>query len=187
MPDDGRRYAPVDAPSWPVRESVTEYETSWYTGGYDDVVHPDGSRKRYYWAELAVAVVIVAIDDGAVICVEQYRPTIRQHQLELPAGIVNGGEAYVDAGRRELEEETGYLAGSVQELQRVWCATGVLRHERAYVIATELEVTQQRLDDNEFLTVRPVPFEEVLAEARRTPTNEATIEGLLLAKEDGYL
>ena len=151
------------------------------------MVHPDGSRKRYYWAELAAAVVIVAIDDGAVICVEQYRQTIRQHQVELPAGIVNGGEAYVDAGRRELEEETGYLAGSVQELQRVWCATGVLRHERAYVIATDLEVTQQRLDDNEFLTVRPVPFEEVLAEARRTPTNEATIEGLLLAKEDGYL
>ncbi|MDR9411560.1 MAG: NUDIX hydrolase [Haloquadratum sp.] len=187
MPDDGRRYAPVDAPSWPVTESVTEYETTWYTGGYDMVVHPDGSQKRYYWAELAAAVVIVAVTEDAVVCVEQYRPTIRQRHLELPAGIVEADESYPAAGRRELEEETGYLAGTVEELQRVWCATGLLRHERAYVIATDLEPTRQRLDANEYLEVREVPRSQVLAHVRRQPTNEATIEGILLAKEDGYL
>jgi ADP-ribose pyrophosphatase len=187
MPEDHRRYAEVHAPSWPVTESVTEYETSWYTGGYDTVVHPDGSQKRYYWAELAVAVVIIAITDDTVVCVEQYRPTIRQRHLELPAGIVEADESYLEAGRRELEEETGYRAGSIQELQRVWCATGVLRHERAYVVATELERTRQQLDANEFLEVREVPRDQVLERVRRHPTNEATIEGILLAKEDGFL
>ncbi|MFW6437059.1 MAG: NUDIX hydrolase, partial [Halococcoides sp.] len=43
-----------------VEESVVEYETGWYTGGYDRVVQPDGSTKRYYWAELPPAVVVVA-------------------------------------------------------------------------------------------------------------------------------
>ena len=116
MPDDGRRYAPVDAPSWPVTESVTEYETTWYTGGYDMVVHPDGSQKRYYWAELAAAVVIVAVTEDAVVCVEQYRPTIRQRHLELPAGIVEADESYPAAGRRELGEGNSYLWGAVEGL-----------------------------------------------------------------------
>ena len=184
---DGRRYAPVDAPAWPVTESEVEYETSWYTGGYDRVVHPDGSQKRYYWAELAAAVVVVALTDDAVVCVEQYRPTIRQRHLELPAGVVHAGESYLEAGRRELEAETGYRAGTIEELQRVWCATGLLRHERAYVLATDLEVTRQRLDANEYLEVRKVPREQVLERVRRQPTNEASIEGVLLAKEDGFL
>jgi len=37
---------------WPIVESQREYETGWYTGGYDRVRQPDGSEKDYYWAEL---------------------------------------------------------------------------------------------------------------------------------------
>jgi ADP-ribose pyrophosphatase len=73
---------------WPVEASVTEYETGWYTGGYDRVTQPDGSTKDYYWADLPPAVVMVAVDDGDVIFVDQYRPTIREQCMELVAGIV---------------------------------------------------------------------------------------------------
>ena len=48
---------------WELIESVTEYETGWYEGGYDLMEQPDGTRKRYYWAELPPAVVIVAVAD----------------------------------------------------------------------------------------------------------------------------
>ena len=100
---------------WTVLESVTEYETDWYTGGYDLVELPDGRSKRYYWAELPPAVVIVAIVDDpgelglpgagrSVVMVEQFRPTIRELCYELPAGIVEDGEGYEVAGARELEE-----------------------------------------------------------------------------------
>ncbi|MEF8856569.1 MAG: NUDIX hydrolase, partial [Haloplanus sp.] len=89
---------------WPVVESVTEYETGWYSGGYDLVEQPDGSTKRYYWAELPPAAVVVAIADGQVLFVEQYRPTIRETQLELPAGIVEDGESFTTAAARELRE-----------------------------------------------------------------------------------
>ena len=46
---------------WDVLDSVVEYETGWYTGGYDLVAQPDGSEKRYYWAELPPAVIVVPI------------------------------------------------------------------------------------------------------------------------------
>ncbi|UWG46883.1 NUDIX family hydrolase [Halanaeroarchaeum sp. HSR-CO] len=173
--------------AWSVRESVTEYETGWYDGGYDLVEQPDGSTKRYYWADLPAAVVVVAIDGDEVLFVEQYRPTIRDHCLELPAGIVEDGEDYETAGARELREETGFTADSVTHLQTVDVATGVLRHERGYVVATDLRPGERDLDRNEFLSVTRVPRADAVEVARTEPANDATLEGLLVAATDGYL
>lgn len=173
--------------AWSVRESVTEYETGWYDGGYDLVEQPDGSTKRYYWADLPAAVVVVAIDGDDVLFVEQYRPTVREHCLELPAGIVEDGEDYETAGARELREETGFAAESVTLLQTVDVATGVLRHERGYVLAEGLRPGDRDLDPNEFLTVRRVSSAEAIEVARADPANDATLEGLLVAAHDGYL
>ena len=186
---DGRRYEPVGDPDpdFRVVETETEYETGWYAGGYDLVEHPDGSRKRYYWAELASAVVIVAVQDGRVAFVEQYRPTIRQTQLELPAGIVDAGESYTQAGARELREETGFDPGSTALLDEFWVATGVLRHRRAFVFAEDLTPVEQSLDDNEYLTPRTVPVSEAVTTAREGQTNDATVEGVLIAAEEGLI
>jgi len=189
MSDDGRRHEslPDPDPDWPVRESATEYETGWYTGGYDLVEQPDGTTKRYYWAELATAVVVVAVEDDSLVFVEQYRPTIRETQLELPAGIVEAGESFSAAATRELREETGFAAESTALLETVWCSTGVLRHRRGYVFATDLAPVERDLDDNEFLSVRSVPVAEALDVARSGATNDATLEGLLLAREEGLV
>ena len=186
---DGRRYEPLDEPhpDFRVVETETEYETGWYAGGYDLVEHPDGSRKQYYWAELASAVVIVAVQDDRMAFVEQYRPTIRQTQLELPAGIVDAGESYTQAGARELREETGFDPGSTALLDEFWVATGVLRHKRAFVFAEDLTPVEQSLDDNEYLTPRTVPVSEAVTTARESPTNDATVEGVLLAADEGLI
>jgi ADP-ribose pyrophosphatase len=188
---------------WPVIESQVEYETPWYTGGYDLVEQPDGTEKRYYWAELPPAVVVVAVVDGDVVFVDQYRPTVGEAQLELPAGIVEAhtegdahargtvpresGESYESAAYRELREETGFAPNETTLVQRYDVATGILRHERGIVFAEGLSETDRELDDSEFLTVERVPVDEALSVARTLPTNDATIEGLLLAKEDGLL
>jgi len=189
---------------WRVIESVAEYETHWYTGGYDLVEQPDGSTKKYYWAELPPAVVVLAETDGQVVFVEQYRPVIGEECLECPAGIVerdpqggsdgstghrpgDGRESYTQAGARELREETGFEAQSVSLLEDFYCSTGVLRHERGIVFAEGLTPVERDLDSNEFLSVRPVPVEDALDAARRAPANDATIEALLLASEEGLL
>ena len=172
---------------WPVIESVIEYETGWYTGGYDLVEQPDGSTKKYYWAELPPAVVVVARTDDEIVFVDQYRPAIGKQCLELPAGIVEDGESASTAAARELREETGFDPAGVSVLEEFWVATGVLRHRRAIAFAEGLEPTERDLDDNEFLTVTSVSVDEALAVARAEPANDATIEGLLLAREDRLL
>jgi len=185
--DDTHEYATLSDPEWPIIESVAEYETGWFTGGYDLVEQPDGSEKKYYWAELPPATVIVAVTDGELLFVEQYRPTIRETQYELPAGIVEPDESFCEAAARELQEEVGFAPGETELLQDFWCSTGLLRHRRGIVLATELEPAERTLDSNEFLIPQSVPVADALDIARAQPTNDATLEGILLAKEKGIL
>ena len=197
MSDETADHSPADH-EWTVLESVAEYETGWYTGGYDLVELPDGRTKRYYWAELPPATVIVAVVDEpeefglpgegrSVVMVEQFRPTIRELCYELPAGIVEDGEGYEDAGRRELEEEVGLVADSVELVESFWCSTGVLRHRRGIVRADGFTRGERELDGNEFLDVVTVPVSEALEVARSDAANDATIEGMLFARESDML
>lgn len=172
---------------WPILESTVEYETDWFDAGYDHVEQPDGTTKRYYWAALPRAVVVVPRIDDELVMVEQYRPNIRKHCLEFPAGIVEEGESYTEAGARELREETGFSPAGLSLLEDLWVATGAMRHQRGIVFAEGLEPVQPNLDDNEFLDVTTVPVDEALDRARRDPANDATIEGLLLAREEGVV
>jgi len=183
---------PNDTPSgtdhdWPVVESRAEYETGWYTGGYDRVRQPDGSEKNYYWADLPPAAVVVATTGDELVMVEQYRPAIGEHCLELVAGIVEDGESYTEAGARELREEAGFDPAGISLVEEFWCATGVLRHRRGIVFAEGLTPVERQLDGNEFLSVTTVPVEDALERARAEPANDATIEGILLSRADGLL
>ena len=73
------------------------------------------------------AAVILAVDEGQVILVEQYRVPLGARCVELPAGLVGdetAGEAVEAAAIRELEEETGYRAARMVELGRFHASPG---------------------------------------------------------------
>ncbi len=87
------------------------------------------------------AAVILAIDDGDVILVEQYRVPLGRRCLELPAGLVGdeaAGESVADAAARELEEETGYRAGRVEELGFFHASPGMVTEGFTLVRAHDL-------------------------------------------------
>ena len=112
------------------------------------------------------AAVIVAIDgEGQLLLVEQYRVPLGRPCLELPAGLVgdeSAGESVADAARRELEEETGYLAAVVEEHGDYFSSPGMTSESFTLVLATGLTRTGDGGGDaQENITVHRVAPEAV--------------------------
>jgi ADP-ribose pyrophosphatase len=74
------------------------------------------------------AAVMLAVDQGRVLLVEQWRAALQGRCLELPAGLVGDeqeGESVEAAAMRELEEETGYRAARMVNLGRFHASPGM--------------------------------------------------------------
>ena len=90
------------------------------------------------------AAVILAIDSGHVLLVEQYRVPLGRNCIELPAGLIGdeegaGDEDDLAAAGRELEEETGFRAGRLEEMGRFYSSPGMVSESFTLVRATDLE------------------------------------------------
>ncbi len=139
------------------------------------------------------AAVIVAITDAdEVILVEQYRVPLGRHCLELPAGLigdVEAGEPLVEAARRELEEETGYRAGSIEPLGFFHSSPGMVSEGFTLVRARDLvKVGEGGGDAEEEITVHVVPRATLPDFVARKRTEGAAMDvKLLLLLSDALL
>lgn len=89
------------------------------------------------------AAVIVAVEDGHVLLVEQFRVPLGRNCIELPAGLIGddaGGEDEEDltAAGRELEEETGYRAGRLEDMGNFYSSPGMVSESFTLVRASDL-------------------------------------------------
>jgi len=107
------------------------------------------AKKRGKWEYVSrtrgiSAAVILAVDEGEVILVEQYRVPLGCNCLELPAGLI-GDEAEDEeveaAAIRELEEETGYRAGRMTELGYYYSSPGMVSEGFTLLRAEDLTRT----------------------------------------------
>jgi ADP-ribose pyrophosphatase len=114
------------------------------------------------------AVGIVALtDDERVVLVEQFRPTVAQSLIELPAGLAGDvagaeGESLLIAAQRELLEETGYVAAKWTELASGYSSPGIT--DELIVLFLAEELTKQAAgggDEQENITVHEVPLREL--------------------------
>ncbi len=78
----------------------------------DTVAHPDTDhRGEVFVLESPNWVTIVPeTSDGRIVMVRQWRHGSRSVELEVPAGLIDPGETPLEAGPRELREETGYAS-----------------------------------------------------------------------------
>jgi len=105
------------------------------------------------------AVVIIAIDDeGRVLFERNLRVEVDEELLELPAGLVEEGEERVVTAKRELLEETGYIASDWQELYTYYNSAGILNETTTVFLATGLVKQNNHLDESEKKTLLEVQF-----------------------------
>lgn len=155
----------------------------------DQVETPDGHRSTREIAGHPGGVAVVAIDpDGWVLLVRQWRHAAGRALLEIPAGTLdrdaNGHvEDHAGAAKRELEEETGYRAGTWRQLGSFFTAPGFTDELMQLYLATDLVPADEgRLgpDEDERLELERMPFDQAVAMVDRGELEDAkSIVGLL--------
>ncbi len=115
----------------------------------DVIVHP------------GAVVLLPILDDGSVVMIRNYRHVVEETLWELPAGTREDGELAIDTARRELIEETGYRAGSVEPLIDFFSSPGVMTERMQAFIATDLTLVGQQLEEGEEIEVEMRPMAEV--------------------------
>ncbi|MES2988487.1 MAG: NUDIX hydrolase [Pseudomonadota bacterium] len=135
------------------------------------------------------AVVILAIDDGHVLLIDQYRVPLGKRCIELPVGLIgdeHAGDTALDAGRRELEEETGYTCETVEEIGFFHASPGMVTEGFTLVRVTGLtKIGEGGGIDGEDIVVHRVPLAEVPAfiAAKRAEGAAVDVKVLLLLAE----
>jgi ADP-ribose pyrophosphatase len=147
----------------------------------DTVRLPDGSTGQREYVRHPGAVAIVALfDDGQVLLERQFRYPNRREFIEIPAGKLEPGEPHLETAKRELLEETGYVADDWQRLGVIHTAIGYTDETIELFLARGLEQRAAKLDAGEFLEVFILGFEEAMAMIRDGRITDAkTLVGLL--------
>ena len=105
---------------------------------------------------------ILAIVDGKIILVKQYRYPHHDFLVEIPAGKIEIGEDPYDTGMREIEEETGYHAKSMNLITKMIPTPGysseVIHIYEA--VDVQIAITPLESDDDEFIDLIYLPIEE---------------------------
>jgi ADP-ribose pyrophosphatase len=128
---------------------------------------PDGREVDYNLARHRGAVVILPVDEnGRIWFVRQYRLGAEQEILELPAGVLEDGEAPIETARRELEEEIGMAAEEVVSLGSFYLTPGYSTEHIDAFLARGLYPASRQADDDEFLKVQAITADEVLRMVR---------------------
>ena len=141
------------------------YENAWITIWHDEVTRPDGDPGVYgvvHFANLAAGVLVLD-DADRVLLVGQHRYALDAYSWEIPEGGVPAGESAFDGARRELLEETGVEATEWRELARVHLSNSVSDELAVLFVAWGLSHGDATPDGTEQLSIRWLPFAEVLA------------------------
>jgi ADP-ribose pyrophosphatase len=134
----------------------------------DTVRFPDGSTGQLEMLRHPGASAVVpflddpAASDPRVLLIRQFRHAAEDFIWEVPAGRLDHGEAPEACARRELEEETGMRAGSLERLTTIYTTPGFTDERIHLFMAHGLEPGTQRREADEFMELHPMPWSHAM-------------------------
>lgn len=133
------------------------------------------------------AAVVAVQNDGRLLMVRQYRNALDRETLEIPAGGLNSvDEPTSVAAVRELEEETGYVAGKMELLLTLRTTVAFCNEKIDVYLATDLKPGSQNLDEDEFLNVESHDLEELIQMIYDCKIQDGKTVSALLAYKEKY-
>lgn len=149
--------------AWTTSSSRPIYSNRWLSVREDQVLLPDGRTTIYGVVTCGDCVgVLPFIDPRTVLLIRQYRYVAKRVTWEMPTGGVHPGETIEEAAQRELGEEIGHRAGSLQRVSTYHTSKSVLDETAHLFIGEDLAELKLNPDDTEFIEVQPFPFDRVV-------------------------
>ena len=126
----------------------------------DQVRLPDGRTAERELVKHPGAVAVLALLDGRMLVVRQFRKALERTLIEIPAGKLDAGEEPAAAAARELEEETGWKPKRLTPLCSFYTSPGFADEIIHLYFTNELERGDAGLDEDEFLDVFSLSLDE---------------------------
>jgi ADP-ribose pyrophosphatase len=153
---------------WERRSSRYLFESRWYRVRQDEVALPSGEAIDYTLVEHpGYTMVVPVLDDGRVILERVFRYALQETLLECPSGGLDG-QAPDQAALRELEEETGWVAGTITQLGAFYGSAGISDERYCVFLAQQLtETGRMAREATEQMVVELMPLEQAFELAIR--------------------
>jgi len=150
------------------------YRGGVYSFVVEDITLPNGKRTTFPTIRHPGSTGIVPLAaDGTVVMTFQYRHAVGEYLLEIPAGTLERGESPLACARRELEEETGFVAQQFIEIARVHIIPAYSDEQIYVYLAKDLQRSRQHLDEDEIIRVVNYPLAELLELIRKGAITDA--------------
>ncbi len=159
----------ADPLAWDTLESDVTYSCPGFDVVTQTVRLPDGSETDFdYLSEPESVCILPLTDDGDAICIEEWRQAVGRVNRGLPVGTTEPDDDDLEtAARRELAEETGHTAATLEHLITVEPANGLADSVMHFFVAEGCEPAgEQRLDYDESIRVSPMPYASLLEAVR---------------------
>lgn len=175
----------------PIRQvsSREVYRNNWMTVREDDIRRPDGSDGIYGVVDKPDYALVIPLDGDRLHLVEQFRYPLGMRRWEFPQGTAPGlAEAEpLELAARELREETGLIAGELEELGLLDVAPGMASQRGRVFLATDLtEGPHQREHEEQDMRTAwfsRADFERLIARGEVTDAQTVAAYALLLLHE----
>lgn len=128
----------------------------------DEVELPDGKRSHRECVRHHGGAAVLFVKDEKVLLVRQYRYLYGKEIYEIPAGKLEKGEDPSLAAKRELEEETGYIADKLVPALKLYPTPGYTDEIIHVYFAENCIKSEQKLDEGEFLGCTFIPLSRVI-------------------------
>lgn len=162
------------------------YDNPWIIVEEDQVLTPndtEGIYGRVSFKNKAIGVIPLN-QDGYTWIVGQYRYTLNEYTWEIPEGGGPDGETPLQAGQRELKEETGLVAGKWTQILRLHTSNSVTNEEAFIFLAEDLSQEDADPEHTEDLKIRKLLFSEVVAMVMRGEITDAmSVAGIFKLNE----
>jgi len=124
------------------------------------VQYPDGSTRIHEQIEAPDVVRVYALAEAGIVLTDEYRADVGGRVFRVPSGRVDAGETPEQAAKRELLEEAGYTAETL-ELLRVSVPVLKFRHKAWHFVARGLRRVGQNLQDGEDIRTLILPYSDI--------------------------